>query len=68
VVGSLERLATSAEVPPVALVVDGAYEYTAADLTAWDAEGPGSTCKRYYARYEALVRRYGLPPEGSPGV
>jgi nucleoside-diphosphate-sugar epimerase len=66
VVGSLDRLATSAEVPPVALVVDGAYEYTAADLAAWDAEGPGSTFKRYYAPYEALVRRYGLPPEAKP--
>ena len=42
VVCSLDRLATAAEVPPVALVVDGAYEYTAADLVAWDAEGTGS--------------------------
>ena len=33
---------------------------------AWDAEGPGSTFKRYYAPYEALVRRYGLPPEAKP--
>jgi hypothetical protein len=41
-----DRLATDAEVPPMALVVDGAYEYTAADLAAWDADGPGSTCKR----------------------
>ena len=65
-VRSLDRLATAAEVPPVALVVDGAYEYTAADLAAWDAEGPGSTFKRYYAPYEALVRRYGLPPEAKP--
>ena len=68
VVGSLDRLATSAEVPPVALVVDGAYEYTAADLAAWDAEGPGSTFKRYYAPYEALVCRYGLPREAKPGA
>jgi UDP-glucose 4-epimerase len=66
VVRSLDCLATAAEVPPVALVVDGAYEYTAADLAAWDAEGPGSTFKRYYAPYEALARRYGLPPEGKP--
>jgi nucleoside-diphosphate-sugar epimerase len=66
VVRSLDRLATAAEVPPVALVVDGAYEYTAADLAAWDAEGPGSTFQRYYAPYEALARRYGLPPEAKP--
>jgi len=66
VVRSLDRLATSAEVPPMALVVDGAYEYPAADLATWDAEGPGSTFKRYYAPYEALVRRYGLPPEAKP--
>jgi len=50
----------------VALIVDGAYEYTAADLAAWDAEGPGSTFKRYYAPYEALARRYGLPLEAKP--
>ena len=66
VVRSLDCLATSAEVPPVALVVDGAYEYTVADLAAWDAEGPGSTFKRYYAPYEALARRYGLPLEAKP--
>ena len=50
----------------MALVVDGAYEYTAADLAAWNAEGPGSTFKRYYAPYEALARRYGLPLEAKP--
>jgi nucleoside-diphosphate-sugar epimerase len=66
VVRSLDHLATAVEVPPVALVVDGAYEYTAADLAAWDAEGPGSTFKRYYAPYEAVARRYGLKPEAKP--
>jgi hypothetical protein len=44
----------------------GAYEYTAADLAAWDAEGPGSTFKRYDAPYEALAHRDGLPPEAKP--
>jgi nucleoside-diphosphate-sugar epimerase len=66
VVHSLERLATPGWAPPMALVVDGAYEYTAADLAAWDAAGPGSTFQQYYAPYEALARRYGLPLEEKP--
>jgi len=30
------------------LTLDGAYEYTDADLENWDADGPGSTFKKYY--------------------
>lgn len=68
VVRSLDLLATPVAAPPVALVVDGAYEYTAADVAAWDAEGPGSTFKRYYAPYYDLARRYGLPLEAKPFI
>ena len=65
-VQSLDLLATTRlETPPV-LTVDGAYEYTDEDLANWDAQGPGSSFRRYYAAYEALVRRYGLAPEDKP--
>ena len=48
------------------LTVDGAYEYRDDDLAHWDAQGPGSTFRRYYGAYEDLVRRYGLTPEDKP--
>ena len=66
VVQSLDLLSTTRlETPPV-LTVDGAYEYTDEDLANWDAQGPGSSFRRYYAAYEALVRRWGLVPEDKP--
>ncbi len=68
VVRSLDLLAMTVGAPPGALVVDGAYEYTAADLAAWDPEGPGSTFKRYYATYYDLVLRYGLQPAEKPYI
>ena len=33
------------------LTLDSAYEYTDADLDHWDAEGPGSTFRKYYPAY-----------------
>ena len=44
------------------LPLDSAHEYTDADLDHWDAEGPGSTFKKYYAEYYDLVLSYGLDP------
>ena len=32
------------------LTLDGAYEYTDADLEHWDADGTGSTFKKYYSK------------------
>ena len=48
------------------LPLDSAYEYTTADLTDWDAEGPGSTFKKYYAEYYDLAVSYGLDPAVKP--
>jgi hypothetical protein len=36
------------------------------DLAHWDAQGSGSTCRRYYGAYEELARRHGLAPEVKP--
>jgi nucleoside-diphosphate-sugar epimerase len=48
------------------LTLDGAYEYTDADLEHWDADGPGSTFKKYYPEYFDLALSYGLDPALKP--
>jgi nucleoside-diphosphate-sugar epimerase len=48
------------------LTLDSAYEYTDADLAHWDAEGPGSTFKKYYPDYYDLALSYGLDPALKP--
>lgn len=68
VVQSIDLLTTTRLQEPLVLVVDGAYEYTEADLVAWDRAGPGSTFRTYYSQYEALARRYGLQPEEKPFI
>jgi nucleoside-diphosphate-sugar epimerase len=50
------------------LYVDGKYEYTPQDLENWDAEGPGSSFRKYYAQYEELAQKYGLDPTLEPEV
>jgi nucleoside-diphosphate-sugar epimerase len=46
--------------------LDSAYEYTDADLDHWDAEGPGSTFRKYYPEYYDLALSYGLDPALKP--
>ena len=46
--------------------LDGAYEYTDADLAHWDADGGGSTFKKYYSEYYDLALSYGLDPALKP--
>jgi nucleoside-diphosphate-sugar epimerase len=48
------------------LTLDSAYQYTDADLADWDAEGPGSTFKKYYPEYYDLGLSYGLDPALKP--
>jgi nucleoside-diphosphate-sugar epimerase len=48
------------------LTLDGAYEYTDADLDRWDADGAGSTFKKYYSGYYDLALSYGLDPALKP--
>lgn len=51
-------------VPP--LTLDSAYEYTGADLDDWDAEGAGSTFRKYYPDYYGVALSYGLDPAIKP--
>ena len=39
---------------------------TDADLDHWDAEGPGSTFRKYYREYHDLALSYGLDPALKP--
>ena len=48
------------------LTLDSAYEYTDADLDHWDADGAGSTFKKYYSQYYDLALSYGLDPAVKP--
>jgi nucleoside-diphosphate-sugar epimerase len=48
------------------LTLDSAYEYTDADLAHWDADGPGSTFRKYYSEYYDLALSYGLDPASKP--
>jgi nucleoside-diphosphate-sugar epimerase len=48
------------------LTLDGAYDYTDADLERWDADGAGSTFRKYYREYYDLAVSYGLDPVTKP--
>jgi hypothetical protein len=48
------------------LTLDSAYEYTDADLDHWDAQGRGSTFRKYYSEYYDLALSYGLDPASKP--
>jgi nucleoside-diphosphate-sugar epimerase len=48
------------------LTLDGAYEYTDADLEHWDADGAGSTFRKYYPEFFELALSYGLDPALKP--
>jgi nucleoside-diphosphate-sugar epimerase len=48
------------------LTIDGAYDYTRADLDHWDADGAGSTFRKYYAEYQDLALAHGLDPALKP--
>ena len=44
------------------LTLDSAYEYTDEDLAHWDADGPGTTFRKYYPLYYDLARSFDLDP------
>ena len=56
------------EPPAPIFTIDGAYDFTKKDLDTWDAEGPGSTFRKYYPEDEDLLRKYGLDPARKPKV
>ena len=66
VMQSIDLLAQKSLPTPLTLNVDGAYEYTPADLANWDADGDGSTFKKYYPEYYDMAVKYGLDPALKP--
>ena len=51
---------------PLVLTLDSAYEYTDADLAHWDADGAGSTFRKYYPAHYDLALSHGLDPASKP--
>jgi nucleoside-diphosphate-sugar epimerase len=66
VVLSLDLISRRRVGQQLVLTLDSAYKYTDADLAHWDAEGPGSTFKKYYPEYYDLALSYGLDPALKP--
>jgi nucleoside-diphosphate-sugar epimerase len=66
VILSLDLLSRQQLDRQLVLTLDSAYEYTDADLDNWDAEGPGSTFRKYYPEYYDLALSYGLDPALKP--
>ena len=66
VILSLDLLSRRQPDQQLVLTLDSAYEYTDADLDYWDAEGPGSTFKKYYREYYDLALSFGLDPALKP--
>jgi nucleoside-diphosphate-sugar epimerase len=66
VILSLDLLSRRQLDQQLVLTLDSAYEYTDADLDHWDAEGPGSTFRKYYPGYHDLALSYGLDPALKP--
>lgn len=65
---AIDRTAGLAGVPPPALVLDGAYEYTDDDLANWDRAGPGTTFCKYYSDDYDLARSHDIDPCQKPRV
>jgi nucleoside-diphosphate-sugar epimerase len=63
---SVELLAAGKIGEPPVLNVDGAYDYSEAELASWDAGGPGSSFRAHYAAYYELALRHGLDPALKP--
>jgi nucleoside-diphosphate-sugar epimerase len=63
---SLDRISQGQLGQHMILTLDSAYEYTDADLAQWDADGAGSTFRKYYPEYYDLAVSYGLDPALKP--
>lgn len=68
VIASIDRLDQGPLTEMLVLDVDGAYEFTEADLATWDEGGPGSTFARIYPDSIALVKKFGLDPAVKPEI
>ncbi len=65
---ALDWTARAAPGATATVAIDGRYDYTPAELAAWDSEGPGTTFRRHYAAYEEVARAHGLDPARKPAV
>ena len=63
---SLDLMARRSLDQTLTLPLDSAYEYTDADLEHWDADGAGSTFRKYYPEHYDLAVSYGLDPAVKP--
>jgi nucleoside-diphosphate-sugar epimerase len=63
---SLDRVCREPITGHPILTLDSAYEYTDADLEHWDANGPGSTFRKYYPAYYELALSHGLDAAVKP--
>ncbi len=63
---SLDLMARRSLDQTLTLPLDSAYEYTDADLEHWDADGAGSTFRKYYPDHYDLAVSYGLDPAVKP--
>ena len=63
---SLDLLSRREAGPGPPLTLDGAYEYSADDLAHWDADGAGSTFRKYFPEYYDLALSHGLDPALKP--
>jgi nucleoside-diphosphate-sugar epimerase len=66
VILSLDVISRQRLTQQLILTLDSAYEYTDADLDHWDADGAGSTFKKYYPEYYDLALSSGLDPALKP--
>jgi nucleoside-diphosphate-sugar epimerase len=66
VILSLDLISRQQLAQQLILTLDSAYEYTDADLDHWDADGAGSTFRKYYSEYYELALSYGLDPALKP--
>ena len=66
VILSLDLISRRRLTQQLILTLDSAYEYTEADLEHRDAEGTGSTFRKYYSEYYDLALAYGLDPASKP--
>jgi hypothetical protein len=66
VIQSVDLLSRQRLQQRLTLPIDSAYEYTDADLANWDAEGAGSTFRKYYPEYYQTAQSYGLDPGAKP--
>ena len=66
VLQSLDLISRQQLTERLTLPLDSAYEYSDADLQHWDADGAGSTFKKYYPEYSDIALSHGLDPAAKP--